>query len=117
MALKHPDIFRWALCLSGRYELNGFLGGGFAREVYFDNPLAFVPNLAGEALEHVKRTDLTLVCGQGPYEEGCIEETIALAAHLKRKGIPHERDIWGRDVAHDWRWWRRQARYHLLKRV
>ena len=31
------------------------------------------------------------------------------------KGVSHWRDIWGRDSAHQWPWWKRQAVYHLSK--
>lgn len=116
-ALKHPETFRWALCMSGRYEVRNFTDGYDAPDVYYNNPLAFVPNLAGAALERVRRnTSLTLVCGRGKWEEGCIEETIALARVMSDKGLPHECDLWGWDVAHDWVWWRRQAAYHLARR-
>ena len=117
-ALKYPQIFHYALCLSGRYEATGFTGGYSNQEIYFNNPMAFVPNLGGEQLERVRRgTSLTLVCGQGPWEEGCIEETHRLGDLLAAKGIPHEKDIWGHDVAHDWNWWRRQVRHHLARRL
>jgi len=114
MALKHPEIFRWALCMSGRYAMTHFTDGFSDSEVYFNNPLAYVSNLSGEPLERVRRaTHLVLVCGQGAYEEGCIEETQALADLCHAKGIPHQRDIWGHDVSHAWVWWQRQAQYHL----
>ncbi len=113
-ALKYPELFHWALCMSGRYDISAFTNGYQNLDVYFNNPLAYVSNLGGEHLERVqKNTHLVLVCGQGPWEEGCIDETNALADLLEHKGISHQRDIWGRDVAHDWGWWKRQARYHL----
>ncbi|HEX4953884.1 MAG TPA: alpha/beta hydrolase-fold protein [Thermoanaerobaculia bacterium] len=115
-ALKFPETFFWALCMSGRYEVSQFLGGFANADVYFNSPLAFVPNLQGEHLERVRRnTHIVLVCGQGPWEEGCIEETIALGQIFAAKGISHERDIWGHDVSHNWAWWKRQAVYHLGK--
>ena len=115
-ALKFPEVFHYALCLSGRYDITHFTGGFSNTDVYFNNPLAYVPNLQGEHLERVRRnTHLALVCGQGPWEEGCIEETIALAAVLAAKDIPYERDLWGHDVSHGWAWWQRQARLHLGK--
>ncbi len=115
-ALKFPETFNYALCLSGRYDATQFTGGFSNSDVYFNNPLAFVSNLEGEPLELVRRnTHLTLVCGQGQWEEGCIEETQALASVLEAKGIPHDRDIWGHDVSHDWIWWKRQAVLHLGK--
>jgi esterase/lipase superfamily enzyme len=114
LALKFPTAFRYALCMSGRYEMRHFTGGFSNGDVYFNNPLAYAPNLSGDDLERVRQhTHLSLVCGQGAWEEGCIEETQALADVLEAKGISHWRDIWGRDVSHEWPWWRRQARLHL----
>lgn len=113
-ALKQPEIFHYALCLSGRYDARHFTGGFTNLDVYYNNPMAFVPNLGGEELERVRsRTHLTLVCGRGKWEEGCIEETQLMADILEAKGIPHTRDIWGPDVSHDWIWWKRQALMHL----
>ena len=113
-ALKQPEIFHYALCLSGRYNLTHFTEGFSNSEVYFNNPIAYTSNLEGEALERVqKNTHVTLVCGQGKWEEGCIEETHILANILEAKGIKHHRDIWGHDVSHDWVWWQRQTVYHL----
>jgi esterase/lipase superfamily enzyme len=112
-ALKSPETFHYALCMSGRYEVRNFTEGFDGPSVYFNNPLAFVPNLAGADLERTRKTWITLVCGRGKWEEGCIEETILLAEWLRRKEIPHERDLWGWDVSHEWTWWRRQVVYHL----
>ncbi len=118
IALKYPEIFRWALCMSGRYLMTHFTDGFSNLDVYLNNPLAYVQGLSGEPLERVRRsTHLTLVCGQGAFEEGCIEETQALGDLFDAKGIPHDRDIWGYDVAHNWAWWKRQAQYHLSRRL
>jgi esterase/lipase superfamily enzyme len=115
-AFKHPEIFHYALCMSGRYYLPDHMRQYPAPETYFDTPLWYVPNMEGEALERVRRnTHLTLVCGRGAWEEGCIEETIMLANVCAAKGISHDRDIWGRDVSHGWDWWKRQVRYHLSR--
>lgn len=116
LALKHPDLFWWALCLSGRYEVRSFTGGLDNSDVYFNNPLAFVHNLHGSGLEHARQTALTLVVGQGQWENNCTEETIALAQALRSKQIPHELDLWGHDVSHEWHWWRRQATHHIGRR-
>ena len=115
-ALKHPETFHYALCLSGRYDATNFTGGYSDTDIYFNNPIAYASNLEGEALERVRgQTHLTLVCGQGKWEEGCIEETHQLGDVLGAKGVSCQKDIWGHDVSHDWIWWQRQALFHLEK--
>ena len=118
VALKFPETFRWALCMSGRYAMTHFTDGFSNQDVYFNNPLAYLPNLGGEQLDRVRRnTHLVLVCGQGAYEEGCIEETQTMADLCQAKGIPHTRDIWGHDVSHNWTWWKRQAQLHIGRKL
>ena len=117
-SLKFPDMFRWALCMSGRYDTTWLTDGLNNSDVYFNNPMAYVPNLEGDPLEHVRRlVHLVLVCGQGKWEDGNIEDTQAMARVLAAKGISHECDLWGHDVAHEWVWWKRQARHHLTRLI
>ena len=115
-ALKFPELFRYALCMSSRYDVSEFTGGLDSQDVYFNNPMAYVPNLHGEVLESVRNhTHLALVCGQGQWEDGNHQETRRFADLLAGKGISHECDLWGLDVAHNWDWWRRQALHHLSR--
>jgi esterase/lipase superfamily enzyme len=115
-ALKQPQTFHWALCMSGNYDPSDLTPGFSSPETYFNNPMAYVPNLEGDLLERIRQnTHLVLVCGQGQWENGNLEETQRFADLLAAKGISHERDIWGRDVSHEWPWWRRQARLHLVR--
>jgi len=113
-ALKFSHLFPYALCLSGRYDLEAITGTSTSQEVYFNNPLAYLYHLAGESLTWVRRhAHLTLVCGQGAWEDKCLAETRRLATLLRHKEISHQCDIWGHDVEHHWYWWRRQLSYHL----
>jgi esterase/lipase superfamily enzyme len=115
-ALKHPTIFQYALCMSGRYDIGDFANGYTGQDLYFNNPMAYVPNVNGSYLESLRATHLTLVCGQGKWEDGNVEETLRFGRVLAAKQIPHEVDIWGHDSAHEWAWWRRQADTHLRRR-
>lgn len=118
MALKRPDIFGWCIGLSGKYDLARMMDGFYNEDVYFNDPMAFVANMGGDHLEWVRRNaHLTLVVGQGPHEGNCLPETHRLCDLLAAKGISHERDIWGHDVAHHWNWWRRQIVHHLSRRL
>jgi esterase/lipase superfamily enzyme len=115
--LKHPETFQRALCLSGRYRASKFFGYPGHPDVYFNDPLAFVPNLSGAALERVRsRAHLTIVVGRGAHEHGCIPETAEMGRWLHEKGIPHHVAFWGEDSAHTYPWWQRQA-FHYLRQM
>lgn len=116
-ALKYPHVFHYSLCMSGRYDLETIMGqSSGSQEVYFNNPMAYVHNLHGQTLDHVRgNTHVALVCGQGAWEGKCLAETHRLADLLRDNGISHERDIWGHDVEHHWYWWRKQIAHHLGK--
>ena len=116
LALKFPHLFHYALCMSGLYDIDRIVGGSNSAEVYFNNPIAFVPNLHAAPLEQVRNnTHITLVCGQGAHEDNNLIETKRLAAILASKGISHECDLWGHKVEHHWYWWRKQMPHHLEK--
>ena len=114
--LKHPEVFGRALCMSGRYRASTFGRGESSDALYFNDPLAFVPNLSGASLARVRRqTHLTLVVGRGAHEHGCIPETLEMAGALRYRGIPHHLAVWGKDSRHDYVWWQRQARHYLAQ--
>lgn len=117
--LKHPGTFPWALCMSGRYDLEAILGIASGDDhIYFNNPVAYLHHLNGAGLHYLQRhAHLVLVCGQGAFEDRCLEETHRLADLMAQKGISHERDIWGHDVEHHWYWWKRQFPHHAGKVV
>jgi esterase/lipase superfamily enzyme len=117
LALRHPERFPRILALSGRYRVWPFLEGITAEgqsEAYFQQPLAYVPNLTGAALQRVQsQLSGVLVVGQGAHEGRCLPETLEMAAVLRERGIAVGLDVWGTDVSHEWVWWRRQLTHHL----
>jgi esterase/lipase superfamily enzyme len=114
--LKHPETFPQALCMSGRYRTSRFFDHGVDEDVYFNDPLAFLPNLSGAALERVRRqAHLTVVVGRGAHEHSCMGETAELGSLLSRKGIPSHVAFWN-DSSHTYPWWQRQA-FHYLRQI
>lgn len=112
--LKHPEVFGRGLCLSGRYRASSFFDGQSSPDLYLNDPLAFLPNLGGQALERVRRrAHLTVVVGLGAHENRCIVETAELKRLLEVKRIPSHVAFWGHDSRHDYTWWRRQAAHYL----
>ena len=115
--LKRADLFPLAICMSGVYDVAA-VGGGWERgdAVYFNNPMDYMAKADGDHLDWLRRrVSLVLVCGQGMWEDttGALESTKAFAGILAAKGVPHELDLWGHDVAHDWPSWRAQLAHHL----
>jgi esterase/lipase superfamily enzyme len=117
LALKRADLFPLAIGLSGNYDPSAWQGWGERGEAaYFNNPLDYVGHLHGDHLDWLRgRLSLLLVCGQGMWEDttGALESTRRLAELLAGKGIRHQLDLWGHDVAHDWPSWRAQIAHHL----
>lgn len=115
---KHPDLFQGTIALSGVYNFRFFLDGyaGDSLDVYYNNPLDFLPGLAVPRLLELYRQSNIIVCvGQGAWEEPMIADTRRLQEVLASKQVPCWIDYWGHDVNHDWPWWRRQLPYFLGK--
>jgi esterase/lipase superfamily enzyme len=114
---KHPDLFRGVTGMSGNYDIKSFLRGYYDDNVYFNNPLDYLPNLNDDYfLPLLRQADaIFIVSGQGAYEAP--ERSRQLSETLRSKGIPHTFDLWGYDVNHDWPWWRKMLPHCLGKLV
>jgi esterase/lipase superfamily enzyme len=116
-ALKRADVFPLAIGMSGNYDPAAWNGWGERGEqTYFNNPIDYVEHLGGDHLDWLRgRLSVLIVCGQGMWEDstGALESSKRLAGLLGAKGLRHELDLWGHDVAHDWPSWRAQIAHHL----
>ena len=115
-ALRRADLFPFAICQSGVYDISRVGHGERGENFYFNNPYDYVGNLHGDHLEWLRgRVSLLLVCGQGQWEDttGSLDSTRAFASKLNDKGLRHELDLWGHDVPHDWPSWRNQIAHHM----
>lgn len=114
--LKHPNVFRGTIALSGVYNFRFFLDNyqGASPDVYFNSPLDFLPDLTDHAiLDQYRKSGIIVCVGQGAWEEPMIADSIRLRDLLQAKGVPCWVDLWGYDVNHDWPWWRKQLPYFL----
>ncbi|RJP22149.1 MAG: transposase [Deltaproteobacteria bacterium] len=111
---RHPDVFDAVIALSGVYKLTRFVGDYMDENVYFNAPLAYLPNLDEPwYLERYRRGRIVVCVGQGAWEDEMAADTRALQRILAAKEVPAWIDFWGHDVNHDWPWWRRQMPYFL----
>ncbi|MDQ6715408.1 MAG: alpha/beta hydrolase-fold protein [Actinomycetota bacterium] len=100
---RYPHLFRAAICMSGSYHMERFIGG-FNDDLYFCSPLHFLPGLEGPQLDLLRQRFVVLAQGSGRWENpaGAWE----VADLLGSKGIPNRLDDWGPGYDHDWpSWW------------
>ncbi|WP_352431282.1 alpha/beta hydrolase-fold protein [Pyrinomonas sp.] len=112
---RHPDHVRGTIAMSGTYDISSYFNGYHDDNVYFNNPVEYLPNLNDDYyLPLLRRADaIYILTGQGAFEAP--ERSRRLSEILTAKGIPHTLDIWGADVNHDWPWWCRMLDYSLGK--
>jgi esterase/lipase superfamily enzyme len=114
---RFPNLFTHALCASGTYKIERFLGVT-PREVTSDfavsSPMHFVPTLGpGPHLDLLRQRFLLITSGEGRAED--IGESWALANTLGGQGIPNRVDSWGKDWPHDWQTWREMFPKYLAE--
>ena len=113
---RRPDLFAGCIAMSGSFDIRGYYKGDYYDDnVYFNNPVDYLPNLDGWELEALRHKEhIHIVTGQGSYENP--DASRRISAILAAKGIPHELDLWGYDMPHDWPTWRDMMRHYLQAR-
>lgn len=103
---RHPDAFREALCLSGKYDLEDWFAGETPPLAFhYVSPLHFLPYLDdADHLALLRRRFVRLVCGRGRAERP--EYAFRVARVLGDRGVPNRVDVRGPEWHHDWQSWR-----------
>jgi esterase/lipase superfamily enzyme len=110
--LKRPDLINGAIAMSGVYDLTEYTDGYYDEQVYYNSPIHYIPNLTDHyVLEQIRRGKLIIATGQGSYEDP--EANRRFSGVLHSKSLPHELDLWGHDVTHDWPTWRKMLPHFL----
>jgi esterase/lipase superfamily enzyme len=110
---RRPDLFDGMIAMSGNYDIGSFANGHYDENIYFNDIFAYLPNLSDDHMLSLLRekAHIHIVTGQGSYERP--ENSRRLAGILTEKGIPHELDVWGFDMPHDWPTWREMIRFYI----
>lgn len=110
---KRPDLINGVIAMSGVYDLQSYTDGYYDEQVYFNSPQAYLPNLNDDYyLPMLQRgRHIHILSGSGNYESPDSSRTFSGILHSK--GIPHNLDIWGHDMHHDWPTWRAMLPYYL----
>ncbi len=113
--LRRPDLFDSVIALSGIYESTYFYGDYMDDLLYLNTPELYMKNLS---LDHpyiqlYNQSKIILCVGQGAWEDEMLASTHTMQKLFQEKGISAWCDFWGKDVNHDWPWWRIQLPYFM----
>ncbi|MEM6522592.1 MAG: alpha/beta hydrolase-fold protein [Bacteroidota bacterium] len=105
-AFRHPDSVSHLFTMSGAFDVKSFMDGYYDDNVYFNNPVDYLPDSNQPDL-----WQMNIVLGAGEWDI-CLEANKTLSGILNNKGINHWFDIrkW---AEHDWPIWRDMFPHYL----
>ncbi|MEM7108645.1 MAG: alpha/beta fold hydrolase [Bacteroidota bacterium] len=105
-AFRHPDSVSHMFSMSGAFDVKSFMEGYYDDNVYFNNPVDYLPDS-----NHPDLWQMNIVLGAGEWDI-CLEANKTLSGILNNKGINHWFDIrkW---AEHDWPIWRDMFPHYL----
>jgi esterase/lipase superfamily enzyme len=111
LSLRHPDDFTGFLSMGGAFDTTRFLHGFHDEDVYFNEPLQYIPNVHDYfQLEKMRRSTYVLATGEWDICRGFNED---MARVFAAKGIPCRHDVWGDHSMHDWPYWKQMLQTYL----
>ena len=111
LALRHPDRVSGFVGLSGAYDTKHWLNGYFDDQVYFTNPLAFLPGLHDDRYLAAMRRFTKKVIASGEHDPH-VGETLRVGTLLREKAVDAWLDIWP-GWSHDWPYWEQMMRRYV----
>ncbi len=105
-AFRHPDRVSHLLSMSGAFEVKSFVDNYYDENVYFNNPVDYMP---GNNNPHLWQ--MSIVLGVGEHDI-CLDASRKMSGILNAKGIKHWLDIY-RGEKHDWPLWRKMFPKYL----
>jgi len=117
LALKHPWLFKKAVCMSGRYDLTlrvqdfrDLFDGYYNEDIYFNMPMQYMGNMHdAPTLNAIRNIEIILAVGEtDPFAQNNRD----FSEVLWSKCIPNQLNIWS-DYAHRPRYWRQMVQLYL----
>jgi len=98
-AFNNPDLVSHLFSMSAKFDIRDFMDGYYDDNVYFNNPVDFLPTN-----NHPELWNMKIVLGFGEWDI-CRDANLHLSHLLNQKHIPHWLDE-RRWAKHDWPIWR-----------
>jgi esterase/lipase superfamily enzyme len=117
LALKHPSLFKKAVCMSGRFDLTkpifdfkDLFDGYHNEDIYFNMPGQFMANLNdAPTLDAIRSMEFIFAIGEtDPF----VNSNYEFSSLLRIKGINNQLYIWN-NYAHRPRYWKQMVRLYL----
>jgi esterase/lipase superfamily enzyme len=107
---KQPWQFGKLIAMSGSFDIRSFMDGFYDDNVYFSNPVDYLPNLSDSGtLDALRATHVILTAGE---HDPCRAGTEYMNHLLHEKGVgPYYEQVNG--FGHDWPWWQEQIQRHV----
>ncbi len=110
-ALKHPGAFGKAIGMSGIYDIKRFMNDYYNDDVYYNNPIDFVPNLNQQSiLNRLRDVDFRIVSFDADERK---KESKRMSNVMRMKFIEHNLDIWG-ESSEEWDLWPKMLKTHII---
>lgn len=109
-ALRHPQVIKRTIGLSGMYDVRGFMDGYYDDNVYFNNPVDYTANLHDpHQISLLQQQDIILATGADDANRWSND---LLLTNLWRADIGHAYRIWD-GWSHDWSYWQKMLRLYI----
>lgn len=105
-AFRHPALVGWCFSMSGVFDIRNFVDGYYDDNVYFNNPVDYIPGDNDSAL-----WNMGIVLGTSDRDI-CRGQNEWMSRLLAAKNINHWLDI-RPDHDHDWPLWKEQFPHYL----
>ena len=108
--LKYPHLVDRIIAMSGIFDIRMFTGGFSNDEVYFNNPMQFIPNESNPTrLEQLRRLDIIIATGKGDRLIGTARDMSRVLWDKQIGNALREWDGW----SHDWQYWHQMIRAYI----
>ncbi len=109
--LKQPWQFGKLIAMSGSFDVRSQFDGFYSDDVYFSNPVDYLPNLSdNETLEAIRRNQLVFTTAE---HDPCKDGNLHMSYLLTQKSIEHTLELTPGAFGHDWPWWTETIKRHI----
>ena len=105
-AFRHPEFVSHLFTMSGAFDVKSFLDGHYDENVYFNNPIDYLPGLNHQALYEMK-----IILGTSEWDI-CKDANLHMSHILNSKGVNHWLDI-RPQAKHDWPVWKEMFPHYV----